>query len=57
MNTKNLTDRNLAKSLKRAGRRRLKALNKTLTSEQRTNLRRARKEKTIGLRTFLSKQK
>ena len=57
MNTKNLTDRNLAKGLKRAGRKRLKALNKTLTSEQRTNLRRARKEKTVGLRAFLAKQK
>ena len=57
MNTKNLADRNLAKSLKRAGRRRLKLLENGLTTEQRKALRRARKEKTIGLKTFLAKAK
>lgn len=57
MNTKNLTDRMLAKSLKRAGRRRLKLLENGLTMEQRKALRRARKEKTIGLKTFLAKNK
>ncbi len=57
MNTKTLADRNLAKSLKRAGRRRLKLLENGLTVEQRKALRRARKEKTIGLKTFLAKAK
>ena len=38
MNTKNLADRNLAKSLKRAGRARLKLLENGLTTEQRKAL-------------------
>lgn len=57
MNTKKLADRNLAKSLKRAARGRLKLLENGLTVDQRKALRRARKEKTIGLKTFLAKQK
>ena len=57
MNTKTIADRTLAKSLKRAGRRRLKLLEAGLTVEQRKNLRRARKEKTIGLKAFLAKTK
>ena len=57
MNTKKLADRNLAKSLKRAARGRLKLLENGLTVDQRKALRRARKEKTIGLKTFLATQK
>lgn len=56
MKTKQLENRDLAKALKRAARKRLKALYNGLTVEQRTNLRRARKEKTIGLKTFLAKK-
>lgn len=45
----------LRKGLKRAARKRLKAVETGLTNEQRDKLRRARKEKTIGLRAFLAK--
>ncbi len=56
MNTKNMEDRNLRKSLKRAARRRLKAVDFALTAEQRRKLRRARAEKHIGLRAFIAKE-
>ena len=56
MNTTKIEDRNLRKSLKRAARRRLKAVDVALTADQRSKLRRARAEKHIGLRAFLSKQ-
>ncbi|MBM4343073.1 MAG: hypothetical protein FJ100_06815 [Deltaproteobacteria bacterium] len=55
-NTKNL-DGNLRKALKRAARKKLKAVESGLTLEQRTKLRRARKEKHIGVRAFLATQK
>lgn len=55
-NTKNL-DGNLRKALKRAARKKLKAVEKSLTLEQRTKLRRARKEKHIGVRAFLATNK
>ena len=54
-NTKNL-DRKLRKSLKRAARRRLKALDYALTNEQRGQLRRARAEKHVGIKSFLATQ-
>jgi hypothetical protein len=57
MNTKKIENRNLRKSLKRASRSRLKLLDNGLTVEQRKALRRARKEKTVGLKAFLAKQK
>lgn len=56
MNTTKIEDRNLRKSLKRAARRRLKAVDMALTADQRNKLRRARAEKHIGLRAFLAKQ-
>ncbi len=55
-NTKNL-DGNLRKALKRAARKKLKAVEKGLTLDQRTKLRRARKEKHIGVRAFLATNK
>jgi hypothetical protein len=54
-NTKTLEDKSLRKSLKRAARKRLKALDKSLDAPTRDKLRRARKEKMVGLRTFLAK--
>ena len=54
-NTKKL-ELPLRKALKRAARRKLKALNVTLSAEQRNKLRRARKEKHVGLRAFLKKE-
>lgn len=54
-NTKKL-DLPLRKALKRAARRKLKALNTTLSTELRNKLRRARKEKHVGLRAFLKKE-
>jgi len=54
-NTKSVETTTLRKSLKRALRRRLKAVDASLTSESRNKLRRARKEKHIGLRAFLAK--
>ncbi|GEM_PF-2935701 len=56
-NTKNIENRNLRKSLKRAQRRRLKARETELTLQQRSKLRRARKEKFVGLRAFLAAEK
>ena len=56
-NTKTIADRNLRKSAKRAARRRLVALSVSLTSDQRNKLRRARAEKTIGIKQFLASQK
>ncbi len=56
-NTKSIADRNLRKSAKRAARRRLVALNVSLTADQRNKLRRARAEKTVGLKQFLATQK
>ena len=53
-NTKNNTDTALRKSLKRAQRKRLKAVDAGLSFELRQKLRRARAEKTIGLRQFLA---
>ncbi len=55
-NTKSIADRNLRKSAKRAARRRLKALDVALSPAQRNKLRRARAEKTIGIRQFLASQ-
>ena len=55
-NTKTVSDRNLRKSLKRAARRRLKKLDYDLSSAQRDKLRRARAEKHIGIKQFLSTQ-
>lgn len=55
-NTKNTPDRKLRKSLKRAQRRRLKSLDSGLSLAQRVKLRRARKEKHIGLRAWLAAQ-
>lgn len=45
----------LRKALKRATRRKLKATDKGLTHALRDKLRRARKEKHVGLRSFLAK--
>ena len=56
-NTKNIEDRNLRKGLKRSQRRRLKALDAGLNLQQRQQLRRARKEKHVGLRSWLAEQK
>ncbi len=57
-NTLNIkADRNLRKSLKRAQRKRLKAVEAGLTNEQRDKLRRARAEKHIGVRAFLASKK
>ncbi len=56
-NTKTITDRKLRKSLKRSQRKRLKTLNSGLSLAVRSKLRRARKEKHIGLRSFLAKEK
>ena len=56
-NTKPVNDRNLRKSLKRSQRRRLKALDAGLSLQQRQKLRRARKEKHVGLRAFLAAEK
>ena len=56
-NTSSTEDRKLRKSLKRAQRRRLKALDGTLSLKQRSKLRRARKDKFIGLRAFLAAEK
>lgn len=56
MNTKSIEDRNLRKSLKRAARRQLKAVDVALTPAQRNKLRRARAEKHIGLRAFMAKE-
>ena len=54
-NTKNLKNNpKLRKAIKRCLRRNLKAAEVTLTVEQRSKLRRARKEKKIGLRAFLA---
>lgn len=50
-------NRNLRKALKRAQRRRLKAVGFALTNDQRDKLRRARAEKMIGLRAFLASKK
>jgi hypothetical protein len=55
-NTKNVQDTALRKALKRAQRKRLKAVGAGLTFEQRQKLRRARAEKHIGLRQFLASQ-
>ena len=56
-NTKSVTDTQFRKSLKRAQRKRLKAVEKKLTVPQRTKLRRARKEKQVGVRAFLATNK
>lgn len=56
-NTKLISDTNLRKAIKRAARRKLKAVEAKLTLPQRTKLRRARKEKHIGTRAFLSTYK
>lgn len=55
-NTKKVDDRKLRKSLKRAQRRRLKAVDLDLALPLRIKLRRARKEKHVGLRAFLAKE-
>lgn len=56
-NTKSVKENvTLRKALKRAQRRNLKGLDAKLTSEQRNKLRRARKEKMVGLRAFLAKE-
>lgn len=55
-NTKNIKDNTgLRKALKRAQRRRLKAVDQGLSHATRIKLRRARKEKHVGLRAFLAK--
>jgi len=55
-NTKSIkTDKHLRRSLKRAQRRRLKAVDQGLDATTRNKLRRARKEKHVGLRAFLAK--
>ena len=55
-NTKNVKDNTgLRKALKRAQRRRLKAVDQGLDHATRGKLRRARKEKHVGLRVFLAK--
>ena len=56
-NTTSITDTNLRKSIKRAARKRLKAVERGLTLAQQTKLRRARKEKHIGVRAFLATNK
>jgi hypothetical protein len=55
-NTKNVQNISLRKSLKRAQRRRLKAVIGSLSTAIRDKLRRARKEKMVGLRAFLAKE-
>ncbi|MFZ4578044.1 MAG: hypothetical protein ACOYOB_06550 [Myxococcota bacterium] len=55
-NTKNVQDISLRKSLKRAQRRRLKAVIGSLSTATRDKLRRVRKEKMVGLRAFLAKE-
>jgi hypothetical protein len=55
-NTKKVPDRKLRKSLKRAQRRRLKAIDSGLSLAQRVKLRRARKEKHVGIRAWLTAQ-
>ena len=55
-NTKNISDRNLRKALKRSQRRRLKAIDAGLSLKQRQQLRRARAEKHVGLRSWLAEQ-
>ena len=56
MNTTTLKKNPLRKALKHAARKRLKAVEKGLTNEQRSKLRRARAEKHIGTRQFLAKE-
>lgn len=56
-NTTQITDRNLRKALKRSQRKALKAVDVALTAPQRDKLRRARKEKKVGLRAFLAANK
>ncbi len=55
-NTKNVQNISLRKSLKRAQRRRLKAVIGSLSTATRDKLRRVRKEKMVGLRAFLAKE-
>jgi hypothetical protein len=56
-NPTQITDRNLRKSLKRSQRKALKAVDVALTAALRDKLRRARKEKKVGLRAFLATNK
>lgn len=55
-NTKNLNHAQ-RKTAKRVARQKLKAVEAKLTTEQRNKLRRARKEKHIGVRAFLASSK
>ncbi len=52
-NTKQIKDPSLRKSIKRSQRRRLKAVEASLTLQQRRKLRRNRKEEFVGTKAFL----
>jgi len=55
-NTKTVAARPLRKSLKRAQRGRLKAVEMAMTTQQRKKLRKIRKEEKMGTRAFLAKE-